>query len=372
MTSVIHDASCQCLSAIVATPTAHRDQRAVVCSRTQRCQRSKHAPSRAMVGLKRPALTALSMILSKNDDAFRRVVRRWNQGSSNATLCVPRRGESVHKLFLAQAHSSGYDHRWRAVERRFKLWVTCRTEEGCGVGLWSQHRTSTCLGTFPSRGQVFKMREKKELKRVDVNTLQTIEISHRCVEKKNTRLSSLQVCWRFADATQCPCRNSTGCLYKLTCISSETLYSTLAPRTSVHVHTAKTRAKDDESRSVTFQYVITRHVPRFLSLHPSRIGAASLTRLMSVSLVRENQEHRPHQVTVFVCQRPKLSSLDHRCWQWDRSSLRQRSKLPWRPTLLPRLPGPPSLLHATVLLPCARTSTAPGHLEQRWSSRPPC
>ena len=34
VTSVIHGASYQCLSALVATPTAHRDQRAVGCSRT--------------------------------------------------------------------------------------------------------------------------------------------------------------------------------------------------------------------------------------------------------------------------------------------------------------------------------------------------
>ena len=55
-----------------------------------------------------------------------------------------------------------------------------------------------------------------------------------------------------------------GLPLQLTCNSSETLYSTLSPRTSVHVHTAKTRAKDDGSRSGTFQYVMTRHVPRFL------------------------------------------------------------------------------------------------------------
>ena len=159
-----------------------------------------------------------------------------------------------------------------------------------------------------------------------------IEISHRCVKTKKTRLSSLHV----ADVSpmQSNVRVTTARVaftIDLHLIGNSVQYAcsahfcTRPHRNTEESRKSKTRAKDDESRDVTFQYVITRHSPRYLPLHPSRIGAASLTRLMSVDIVCGNQEHRPHQVT--VCQRPKLSSLDHQCWQRDRSSLRHLLKL---------------------------------------------
>ena len=49
----------------------------------------------------RNALTALSVILSQTGHAFRRLVRKWNQGNGIVTLCVPGRGQSVfNSLFL--------------------------------------------------------------------------------------------------------------------------------------------------------------------------------------------------------------------------------------------------------------------------------
>ena len=76
MTSVIHDASSQCLSANVATPTAHRDQRAVGLLKNIMLSALKARTLENTGGPARPAQTALSTILSKNDDAFRRVVRK--------------------------------------------------------------------------------------------------------------------------------------------------------------------------------------------------------------------------------------------------------------------------------------------------------
>ena len=64
------------LSATVATPIAHRDQRAVGCSRTLYSQRSIARTLESTEGPARPTLTTLSIIVHKNDDAFRHFHRR--------------------------------------------------------------------------------------------------------------------------------------------------------------------------------------------------------------------------------------------------------------------------------------------------------
>ena len=163
--------------------------------------------------------------------------------------------------------------------------------------MWSQYR---------SRGQVFLLRVKG-VETCGCRHTSNTEISHGCVKTRKTSMSSHHVCCRFADAIKCLCHRSTGCLpVNLHLIeNSEQQDACLSRLLRAHLYTfteehteesrrSKARAKDDESRSVTFQCVMTRHAPRYLPLHPSRIGAASLTRVLSVSLVRGNQEHRPH------------------------------------------------------------------------------
>ena len=128
---------------------------------------------------------------------------------------------------------------------------------------------------------MFKLRVKRD-KTCGSRHTSNIEISHGYVKTRKTSITSLHVCRRFADAIKCLCLSinlhlignsvqQDACLSRLprALLYTSTQEHTDEPRRS------KTRAKDDDSRSVTFQYVITRHVPRYLPLQPSRIGAAS-------------------------------------------------------------------------------------------------
>ena len=113
--------------------------------------------------------------------------------------------------------------------------------------------------------------------------------------------------------------------------------------------------------------------PLFLGLGPPPFGPPTLLgSTLLGSTLRGPTLRGPHT----------LSSQNSTSKNWPKSKLAEveigRSRKSWPKSKLaevdhpPRLPGPPSLLHATVLHSCAGTSTTPRHLEQRWSSRPPC